>query len=62
MVYRGFVEHISEDLLELYSLGRLEEPQLAPVEEHLLVCHECLDRVQRIDEFVAAMKAALRMS
>ena len=56
------MEHISEDLLELYSLGRLEEPQLAPVEEHLLVCHECLDRVQRIDEFVAAMKAALRMS
>jgi anti-sigma factor RsiW len=55
-----FVEHISEDLLELYSLGRLEEPQLAPVEEHLLICHDCLDRVEQMDEYVAALRAVLR--
>jgi anti-sigma factor RsiW len=54
-----FVDHIPEDLLELYSLGRLDESQLAPVEEHLLICHDCQDRLEGIDEFVAALRSAV---
>jgi len=52
--------HPSDDELELYSLGRMEEGQSRPVEEHLLVCEDCRRRVEEFDEFAAAMRAALR--
>jgi hypothetical protein len=51
--------HPSDDVLELYSLGRMDEGQSAPVEEHLLVCEACRRRVEEFDEFTAAMRAAL---
>jgi hypothetical protein len=38
------VEHPSEDLLERYSMGRLTEAEVAPLEEHLLICGECRNR------------------
>jgi len=52
--------HISADLLERYSLHQLSEEQLAPVEEHLLLCPVCQQVLTEIDEFVAAMKIAAR--
>lgn len=52
--------HISEDDLERYALGCLPEAQEAPLEEHLLVCEECRDRLARWDEYVGAMRAACR--
>jgi len=51
--------HPSEEELELYSLGRLEEGQSTPIEEHLLVCESCRRQVEEFDEFAAAMRAAL---
>ena len=48
--YRLLVEHISEGDLVLYSLGLVRtEDELRPIEEHLLCCHECLDRAEEID-------------
>jgi len=32
------VNHVDEELLERYSLGRIEGDEAAPLEEHLLVC------------------------
>ena len=53
--------HISEDELELYAVSRgLPEGQLAVIEEHLLICEVCQDRLQELDEYVAAMREALR--
>src|SRR5260370_6734215 len=41
------MEHISDDDLVLYSLGMMRNVEsLAPLEEHLLWCHECLDRAE----------------
>jgi len=54
------MEHISADILERYSLHQLSEPQLAPVEVHLLVCSRCQQVLTEIDEYVAAMKVAAR--
>lgn len=51
--------HLTEDILENYSLGRLSEPQIARVETHLLVCHGCQDALADADDYVAAMQAAL---
>jgi len=51
--------HPSDDELELYSLGRLEEEQRNTIEEHLLVCESCRKQVEEFDEFAAAMRVAL---
>lgn len=52
-----FVVHISEADLLLYCLGVIRnEDELAPIEEHLLWCQECLDRVKALD--VAALSSA----
>ncbi|MCU1328346.1 MAG: hypothetical protein JWN34_3716 [Bryobacterales bacterium] len=48
--------------LELYVLGRLgppESPAVVKVEEHLLVCHRCIDQADKLLEFSQAMKATL---
>lgn len=50
--------HIDDDALEAYSLGRLADADAAPVEEHLLVCAECRDRLAEWDEYVRAMRSA----
>lgn len=54
--------HIPDDVLEKYLLHRLSEPELAPVEEHLLVCEKCRARTEEIEEFVTVTQAALRES
>jgi len=53
--------HISDDDLERYAMGAVEdEGELAALEEHLLMCDECIDRAERTDRYVEAMRAALR--
>jgi hypothetical protein len=39
-------------------LNRLTEPELAEVEEHLLICPTCQDRLQEVDDFVRAFRLA----
>jgi hypothetical protein len=51
--------HPTEDLLEEYSFGRVVEPELAPLEEHLLDCPLCQDRLLAVDEYTALMKAGM---
>lgn len=50
--------HPNEEVLEAYSLHRLGEQELAPVEEHLLVCETCQAKLQEIDDFIKAVKGA----
>ena len=54
--------HISDDDLELYAMDRLAEADAAPVEEHLLVCEGCRERLAEWDEYVAAMRTAMSAS
>jgi anti-sigma factor RsiW len=51
--------HICDDDLELYAMDRLDETDAAPVEEHLLVCEGCRERLAEWDEYVRAMLAAM---
>jgi hypothetical protein len=53
-----FGEHAGEEELELYSMGRLEGTQLEAIEEHLLVCASCQDRLEDMDIYVRAARAA----
>lgn len=53
--------HVTEDALELFSLGRLSsEEDIAVVEEHLLVCGYCQTRLEKMDGFVEAAVASAK--
>lgn len=52
--------HLSEEDIELYVLGRMEDNRLEYVEEHLLVCERCQQKVEEEEDFVRTLRAALR--
>src|SRR5262245_16657093 len=52
--------HPQEETLELYALGRLQDPELGQLEEHLLVCDRCQDRLDETTEYIKVMKEAAR--
>jgi hypothetical protein len=51
--------HQTDERLELYALGRLPEPWVAEVEEHLLVCATCQERVDDLEAYAFAMQQAI---
>lgn len=51
-------QHISEDRLDLYALGKLPQDELPRVEEHLLACEGCRARVAQADEFAFLFREA----
>ena len=51
--------HPAEGVLEEYNFGRVHEPALSALEEHLFVCPACQTRLEELDEYAAIMKAAL---
>jgi hypothetical protein len=52
--------HAEDEHLEQCSMGRLQGPELAVLEEHLLACEDCRKRLQESDAYVAAMQRAAR--
>jgi len=53
-------QHIDDELLERYAMGRLTERDAVPVEEHLLICECCRARLEETDAYVRAMREACR--
>jgi hypothetical protein len=53
------MSHETDERLELYALGRLDEPQVAAVEEHLLICALCQERLDDVESFAMAMHEAI---
>jgi hypothetical protein len=51
-------DHAPEETLEKFAMGKLSESEVAPLEEHLLVCHACQDRLEQMDNFVHTAKTA----
>ena len=49
---------MSEEVLELYAMRMAPEADLERVEEHLLTCGECRDRLIETERVVAAFQAA----
>ena len=37
-----------------------DEAELAPLEEHLLMCGQCIDRAQAAEAYVKSMRTALK--
>jgi predicted anti-sigma-YlaC factor YlaD len=57
-IHGQITKHISEDGLERYAMRRLPKAALRKVEEHLLICSECRERLEAEDTFQAAIEAA----
>lgn len=51
--------HATEEVLEEYTFGRICEPQLGWLEEHLLICPQCQSELDDIEEYKVFMKAGL---
>ena len=56
----SFEKHSPDDVIELYSLGRLPEELVPSFEEHLLVCSRCQDALQLNDDFSATIIRSLK--
>jgi len=50
--------HASDDTLERYVLRGLDDPEVAKMEEHLLVCSTCQARLEETESFIIAMRSA----
>jgi len=51
--------HESEDRLELYALHRLPDSEVERVENHLLICNGCRDRLEEVSAFAFSMRQTL---
>jgi two-component system invasion response regulator UvrY len=56
----SFENHISEDRIDDYARGKLSPSEMAELEEHLLVCPVCCERVEHTDQFITSLRAAAR--
>jgi hypothetical protein len=50
--------HIAAEELEGYSLGHIPEQQAGRLEEHLLICDTCRQRLEENDSYNSAMRQA----
>lgn len=54
------MEHISDHDLERYHLGIVQnQPELAIIDEHLLVCSKCIDAAESAAQYVDTIRATL---
>lgn len=51
--------HPEVEALEFYAMGRLDEPELGEIEEHLLVCRQCQDCLDESVQYVSLMREAI---
>jgi hypothetical protein len=52
-------DHPSEQMIELYALGRLEEELVPSLEEHFLICAQCQNALREEDTFSQSLIAFL---
>jgi hypothetical protein len=50
--------HLDDSQIEAYCLGNVPEPELTELEEHLLICESCQQRVTEGDAYVRSMQNA----
>ncbi len=57
-----FQVHLTGDMLEAYAMGKTPEADLAGIEEHMLICERCRERLSATEVFLAALRDALEAS
>lgn len=56
---RAINDHVPDEMMELYALGRLPEDLVPSLEEHLLFCVKCQEALQEEDVFSQTVVAGL---
>jgi predicted anti-sigma-YlaC factor YlaD len=51
--------HFPEHVLESYAMGKAPSLDYGPLEEHLLLCEACRQRLMKVEEFILVIRAAL---
>jgi hypothetical protein len=55
------MEQLSDTDLERYYLGMIPDgPELAALEEHLLICGECVDRAEETQDYMDSIEVGAR--
>ena len=53
-------DHLTEDVLEDYAMGKFSGPDCVSLEEHLLVCSSCQTGLEAAEEYIRSVRAAIR--
>lgn len=51
--------HVRKDIIERYSLGRLNESGVKRVEEHLLLCETCRCSLDHFEAFLSLLRSTV---
>lgn len=57
MTAQPWQAHVDAEMLERYALNQLSETSSARIEEHLLVCAQCQQKLAETDDFIATLRA-----
>jgi hypothetical protein len=52
-------QHPSEEVLERYLFGSLPEQEIEQLEEHLLICHSCIETAEQLLSLVQSLRSSL---
>ena len=57
--YMDLTKHPTDETLEQYLFGALHGSEAESVEEHLLVCHSCIDAAEQLLAFMDSLRGLL---
>jgi hypothetical protein len=58
---QNFVRHIDPEDLESYSRQSTSDEDNSRIEEHLLVCENCRNELDRVDSYLAAIRSSVKL-
>ena len=58
VMFSDINRHLEAEEVERYSMGTIPEEEAARLEEHLLICESCQQRVTESDGYVSSMQRA----
>ena len=58
LIMKNTQRHMDAEDLERYSMGDTSLEESEPIEEHLLTCEDCRDRLHETDDYLRAMRTS----
>ena len=55
-------QHPTEDVLEQYLIHGLPDSELEVLEEHLLICHQCVEMAEKFDAFLRYVRSTFALA
>ena len=55
----GLESHFGNDVLETYAMRQMSSADCVLLEEHLLVCGVCQNRLASVEEYILVVKTAI---